>query len=69
MTFFDFLTSNEKRSDVMYNLLIVEDDLVQSHFLANSIAKNIPDIRLYGILSTGQEALSILADNVIDILV
>lgn len=53
----------------MYNLLIVEDDLVQSHFLANSIAKNIPDIRLYGILSTGQEALSILADNVIDILV
>lgn len=69
MTFFDFFTSNEKRSDVMYNLLIVEDDLIQSHFLANSIAKNIPEIRLSGMLTTGKEALSFLADNVIDILI
>jgi CheY-like chemotaxis protein len=53
----------------MYNLLIVEDDLVQSHFLANSIAKNIADIRLCGMLTTGKEALSVLADNVIDILI
>lgn len=53
----------------MYNLLIVEDDLIQSHFLANSIAKNIPEIRLSGMLTTGKEALSFLADNVIDILI
>ena len=44
----------------MQNLLIIEDNLVQSHFLANSICKEIPNVRLYNIATTGMEAINII---------
>lgn len=53
----------------MQNLLIVEDNLIQSHFLANSICKNIPNIRLYNIVSTGIEAIEIIKREKVDIII
>lgn len=53
----------------MQNLLIVEDNLVQSHFLANSICKEISDIRLYNIVSTGIEAIDIIKEEQVDIII
>lgn len=53
----------------MQNLLIVEDNLIQSHFLVNSICKNIPNIRLYNIVSTGIEAIEIIKREKVDIII
>ena len=33
----------------MQNLLIIEDNLIYSHFLVNSICKELNNIRLYSI--------------------
>lgn len=52
----------------MQNLLIVEDDLIQSHFLANSICKQIQNIRLYNIVPTGAEAINIIKEEKVDII-
>lgn len=52
----------------MQNLLIIEDNLAQSHFLANSICKEISNIRLYNIVSTGAEAINIIREEKVDII-
>lgn len=52
----------------MYNLLIIEDELVQSHFLVNEISKEIPEIRIYNIASTGLDAIKIISKEIIDII-
>lgn len=44
----------------MQNLLIIEDNLIYSHFLVNSICKELNNIRLYSIVDTGKKALEIL---------
>lgn len=53
----------------MQNLLIIEDDLIQSHNLANSICRDISNVRLYGIIPTGAEAKNILREEVVDIII
>ncbi len=53
----------------MKNLLIIEDDLIQSYLLINSICRNISDIRLYNIVSTGKEAIKIITENKVDIII
>lgn len=53
----------------MQNLLIIEDNLIQAHFLANSICKEVLNVRLYGIVSTGIEALEIIKKEKVDIIV
>ena len=53
----------------MLNLLIVENNLIESHFLINSICKELPDIRLYGIAHTGMEAINIIKENEVDIII
>ncbi len=53
----------------MQNLLIVEDDLIQAHFLANAICREISNIRLYNIATTGNEAINIIKEESIDIIV
>jgi len=53
----------------MENLLIIEDDIVQSHFMANYICKEISNIRLYNIATTGKEALNIIKDKKINIII
>lgn len=53
----------------MENLLIIEDDIVQSHFMANYICKEISNIRLYNIATTGKETLNIIKDKKINIII
>lgn len=53
----------------MQNLLIIEDNLIQAHLLANSICKEVLNIRLYGIVSTGIEALEIIKEEKVDIII
>lgn len=53
----------------MQNLLIIEDNLIQSHFLANIICKEVPNVRLYSIASTGNEAIDIIKDELVDIII
>ena len=44
----------------MKNLLIIEDNLVQSYFMVNHICKELKNIRLYSIVTTGREAIKII---------
>lgn len=53
----------------MKNLLIVEDNMLQSHFLANSICKEVYDVRLYSICTTGKEAIDIIKSCEIDVII
>lgn len=53
----------------MLNLLIIEDNLIESHFLVNSICKKVPNIRLYSVVSTGIEAIDILKEKEVDIII
>lgn len=53
----------------MQNLLIIENELVYSHFLANSICKEFDNIRLYNIVDTGQKALEIIDEQIADIII
>lgn len=53
----------------MQNLLIIEDNLIYSHFLVNSICKELNNIRLYSIVDTGKKALEILKKEKIDIII
>lgn len=53
----------------MENLLIIEDDIIQSHFMVNYICKEIPNIRLYNIATTGKEALNIINEKKVDIII
>ena len=52
----------------MQNLLIVEDDLIQSHLLANFICREVQYIRLYNIASTGKDAINIIKEEKVDII-
>lgn len=53
----------------MENLLIVESNLAQAHFWTNCICKKIMDIRLYQIALTGMEAIEILKNKEVDIVI
>lgn len=53
----------------MQNLLIIENELIYSHFLANSICKEFDNIRLYNIVDTGQKALEIIDEQIADIII
>ena len=53
----------------MNNLLIIEGDLIQSHFLINSICKKIQKTRLCGVISTGKEAMEFIKNNDIDVII
>lgn len=52
----------------MENLLIVEDDIIQSHFMVNYICEKFPSIRLYNIATTGKEAINIIKEQKVDII-
>lgn len=52
----------------MYNILIVEDEIIQAQFLINSIAKEISEARIYGIASTGLDALNTIKEEIVDII-
>lgn len=52
----------------MYNILIIEDEIMQSYFLINSISKEIPEIRIYNIASTGVEAIKTIKEEKVDII-
>lgn len=53
----------------MQKLLIIEDNLIQAHFLTNTICKEIPDIKLYNIALTGIEAINIIKEESVDIII
>lgn len=53
----------------MQNLLIIENELIYSHFLANSICKEFDNIRLYNIVDTGQKSLEIIDEQIADIII
>lgn len=52
----------------MINLLIIEDNFIQAQYLINCICSQIPDVRLYNIASTGKEALELIKNKKIDII-
>lgn len=52
----------------MYNMLIVEDEIIQSQFLINSIAREIPEIRICNIASTGLDAINTIKDEFADVI-
>lgn len=52
----------------MFNLLIVEKDPVLAKCLINCICKNFPNIRLYNIAISEQEAIKVLKEKKIDII-
>ena len=53
----------------MKNLLIIEENLIEAHTLTNYICKRISDIRLYNIASTGKEAINIINEEIVDIII
>lgn len=52
----------------MYNILIAEDNTNQSHILINCISKEIENIRLSSIASTGEETISMIENQTADII-
>ncbi len=52
----------------MYNLLIVEDDLIQAHRFTNSISENFSDIKVYSVATLGKDAIDIIKKQVVDII-
>lgn len=52
----------------MYNVLIVEDNIVQGHMIANYISQEFPNIRIYSMVTTGKEAKLIIDSGEIDII-
>lgn len=52
----------------MYNMLLIEDEIMQSHFLVNTISKEIPEIRIYNIASTGLDAINTIKEEMVDII-
>lgn len=53
----------------MENLLIIENNLIQTYSLINNICKKIPTIRLYGIVSTCIKAIDIIKKEKVDIII
>lgn len=52
----------------MLNMLIVEDQLIQTQFLINTILKDISEIKIYNISTTGKDALNIINEESVDII-
>ena len=52
----------------MLNFLVVEDNVIQCKQLINYISEEIPDIRLYCMAHTGKEALKIIDQKNVDII-
>lgn len=53
----------------MINLLIIEENLIEAYTLTNFICEQIPYIRLYNIASTGKEAINIIKEEIVDIII
>lgn len=53
----------------MYNLLIADDNIDFSKCLVNAIMNQLPNVRLLGISTDGEETLSLLKNNSIDLLI
>ena len=54
---------------IMYNILIVEDNIALLHSLINVISQELPNVRINCISSTGKETLTILKNHSIDIII
>ncbi len=52
----------------MFNLLIVEDNLIQAHTLCNRISETFPNIKVYSISTLGKDALDIIKKDLVDII-
>lgn len=52
----------------MFNILIVEDNMIQSHMLANHVSENLGDVRVYSMVTTGKEAINIIENELVDII-
>lgn len=53
----------------MLNLLVVEDDIEQTKQIVNYICQNTNYIKLYGITSSGNEALEVIRNEKVDIII
>ena len=53
----------------MKNLLVVESNMIQAYSLVNCICKEIPNVRLYSIASTAIEAIDIIKEEKVDIII
>lgn len=53
----------------MQKLLVIEDNLIQAYFLTNTICKEVPDVKLYHIALTGKEAINIIKEEIVDIII
>ncbi len=53
----------------MNNLLIVEHNLTEGYFLINSICTELLNIRLYSATTTGIEAINIIKEKEVDIII
>lgn len=53
----------------MLNLLVVEDDIEQTKQIVNFICQNNNYIKLYGITSSGNEALEVIKNEKVDIII
>ena len=52
----------------IYNLLIVEDNIIQSHEMANYISEKFENVKIYSMAATGKEAINIINKNIVDII-
>lgn len=52
----------------MLNMLVVEDDILQCQQLVNFISSSIPTIKLHTMSFNGKEALDIIKNNLVDII-
>ena len=53
----------------MFNILIIEDDAIQCKQLVNFISSSITDLKLYSMTFDGNEALEIIKNKKIDIII
>lgn len=53
----------------MFNILIIEDDAIQCKQLVNFISSSITDLKLYSMTFNGNEALEIIKNKKIDIII
>ena len=52
----------------MNNILIIESNIIEACFLTNYISKQIPNVRIYNIALNGIEAIDIIKNNRVDII-
>ena len=53
----------------MVNILVVEDDVIQSKQIINYISQKNKNIKLYGMADSGEETLTLLLSGEIDIII